>query len=123
MAHEITLDTIPGIPTYLEIDCDSEEKLNKLIDMFGLDRDKMRFGAFDRTYAEYYGIDKDVINNQTPFLTFKEVLKQIKPTKNKELLEEIASEQKEMGYKISRLGRNFQTNKTNTYKKYSIPLF
>lgn len=99
LAHEITFDTIPGIPTYMEVDCDSEDKLNKLIDMLGLDRSKMRYGAFDRTYNEYYGIEKKVINEQTPFLTFKNIRQEIKPIKNKELLDKIGEEQKEMGLK------------------------
>lgn len=97
LAHEITFDTIPGIPTYMEIDCDKEEKLNKLIDLLDLDRSKMRYGSFDRTYEEYYGIDRDTINNHTPFLTFKGILKEIHPTKNKQLLIKIATEQKGMG--------------------------
>ena len=64
LAHEITFDTVPGLPTYMEIDCTSEANLNKLIEMLHLDKAEMRFGAFDATYEEYYGIEKDVI---TPF--------------------------------------------------------
>jgi hypothetical protein len=73
----------------MEIDCTSEEKLNKLIEKLELDKSKMRFGSFDNTYEEYYGISKDVINNNTPSLTFKNILKEIKPTKNQELLKKV----------------------------------
>ena len=55
-AHEITFDTIPGIPTYMEIDCTTEENLNKIIKLLGLDDKYKRYGAFDKTYNEYYGI-------------------------------------------------------------------
>jgi adenylate cyclase class IV len=89
MAHEIVFDYIPGLPMYMEIDCTSEEKLNHMIEKLGLDKSKMRFGAFDATYEEYYGIAKDTINNNTPSLTFKNILKEIKPKKNKELLKQV----------------------------------
>lgn len=90
LAHEITFDDVPGIPTYMEIDCTGEDNLNKLIDILELDRGKMRFGAFDATYNEYYDIEKDIINNKTPFLTFKNITKEITPLKNAELLEKIS---------------------------------
>jgi adenylate cyclase class IV len=89
LAHEITFDYVPGLPLYMEVDCTSEENLNKMIDKLELDKSKMRFGAFDATYEEYYGISKDTINDKTPNLTFKNILKEIKPTKNKDLLKKI----------------------------------
>lgn len=94
LAHEITFDDIPGIPTYMEIDCTGEENLNKLIEMLELDKNKMRFGAFDATYNEYYGIEKDVINNETPLLTFQNISNEIKPIKNTELLKEMQKKYK-----------------------------
>jgi hypothetical protein len=90
LAHEITFDTLPGLPTYMEVDCTSEDNLVKLIDILNLNKDKMRFGAFDATYEEYYGIEKSIINDYTPSLTFSNILNEIKPIKNKDLLEKIA---------------------------------
>ena len=87
LAHEITFDTIPGLPTYMEIDCTNEENLNQLIKLFNLDQNKKRFGAFDHTYLEYYGIERIVINQQTPSLTFANIQNEIKPIKNLELFE------------------------------------
>jgi len=58
LAHEITFDDVPGIPTYMEIDTTSKENLERLIELFKLDKSKMRYGAFDATYEEYYGIPK-----------------------------------------------------------------
>ena len=68
--HEITFDTLPGLPTYMEVDCTSEDVLNKTIEMLKLDKYKMRKGVFDRTYNEYYGFEHDVINKHTPSITF-----------------------------------------------------
>lgn len=100
LVHEITFDTLPGLPTYMEVDCTSEENLHKVIEMLDLDKTKMRFGAFDRTYNEYYGIEREVINNNTPFLTFKNIVNEIHPVKNKELLLTLAGQQKGMGIKL-----------------------
>lgn len=93
-AHEITLDTLPGLPTFMEIDCTSKENLDELIKMLQLPTENMRYGAYDRTYNEYYGIDLKVINDETPSLTFANILNEIKPLKNKEMLERIADAQK-----------------------------
>jgi adenylate cyclase class 2 len=112
LAHEITFDTLPGLPTWMEVDCTSEEKLNKIIDLLNLDKSKMRFGAFDLTYNEYYGIETDVINNKTPFITFGNIMNEIKPIKNKELLEKIYKD-----YTVSGGKKQQKKLKKNTKRK------
>ena len=87
LANEITIDILPGIPPYTEVEAETEENLNKIIDILGLDKSKMRFGAFDKTYTEYYGFDPEIINKETPFLTFANIINEIKPLKNHDLLE------------------------------------
>lgn len=96
LAHEITFDTIPGLPTYMEIDCVSKEKLDQLIELLNLPLDSMRYGAYDKTYNEYYGIPLKVINDETPFLTFGNIINEIKPSKNVELLHKLAKGQKDL---------------------------
>ena len=91
---EIVFDDLPGIPTYMEIDCKDKDTLDKMTKLLKLDETKMRFGAFDRTYEEYYGITRDIINTKTPLLTFKNIKNEIKPTKNEELLDKIAAKQR-----------------------------
>lgn len=95
LVHEITFDDVPGLPTYMEIDATTESDLNEMIEKLELDTSKMRFGAFDATFEEYYGIPIDEINDHTPSLTFSNILKEIKPRKNKELLEKIAKSYQE----------------------------
>jgi hypothetical protein len=122
--HEITFDTIPGLPTYMEVDCTSEKALNNVIDKLNLDRNKMRFGAFANTYEEYYGVPADIINNYTPSLSFHNIKNEIKPTKNKELLNKIASEQHKLyKFKLSKTNNkssksNNKSSKSNKNKKY-----
>lgn len=115
LAHEITLDDIPGIPSYMEIDCTGEENLNKLIDMLKLDKNKMRFGAFDAQYDEYYGIPKNVLNDLTPSLTFKNIKNEITPTKNMDLLIKMAE-----SYETPAMARSKLTYSEERIKKRII---
>jgi adenylate cyclase class IV len=90
LAKEITIDILPGLPPYTEIETDTEAKLAQITKLLNLDPSKMRFGSFGEAYNEYYGIELDVINNKTPSLTFANITKEIKPKKNKKLLLKIA---------------------------------
>ena len=92
--HEITIDTLPGLPPFMEIDCTSIENLNLMIKLLNLPPEMMRYGAYDKTYNEYYGIELETINNKTPYLTFANILNEIEPIRNQQLLEEIAAQQK-----------------------------
>ncbi len=109
LANEITFDDLPGLPTYMEVECASEENLNKLIETLGLDKSKMRYGVYDATYEEYYGIPRDTLNNKTPSLTFANIINEIKPSKNMDLLRKM---HKSYGLsRTSKLSRNKSTKK------------
>ena len=94
--HEITFDNVPGLPVYMEIDCTTESKLNEMVEKLGLDKTKMRFGAFDVTYEEYYGIQRGVINDNTPSITFANIRNEIKPIKNMDLFLRVIGEQSQI---------------------------
>jgi adenylate cyclase class 2 len=113
LAHEITFDTLPGLPTYMEIDCTSEDNLNQLIKLFNLDPTKQRFGAFDHTYLEYYGIERNIINQHTPMLTFANIQNEIKPTKNLELFQQMCAKHNIIANQI----KEKKQNKTKTQYK------
>ncbi len=114
LANEVTFDDLPGLPTYMEVECASEENLNKLIDILGLDKSKMRYGVYDATYEEYYGIPRDDLNNNTPSLTFAGILHEIKPTKNMDLLKKIYK-----SYGLSRVSRSSNKSGKKSSKKNS----
>ena len=120
LAHEITFDILPGLPVYMEVDCTSEDKLNQLVKLLGLDTKLQRFGAFDRTYLEYYGIPKETINEKTKSLTFSKVAKELKPTKNKELFEKLVKLHSTIDkhYKNGTMDQFFAE-----YKKINIAVF
>lgn len=102
LVHEITFDTLPGLPTYMEVDCTSEENLNQIIKLLNLDESKKRFAGFDYTYMEYYDIPRDTINRNTPSLTFANIQNEIKPTKNIELFQKICKQHNLIAEKIKK---------------------
>lgn len=91
---EIVIDSIPGIPTYVEIECPSEANVKKAAKLLGLDFSKAEYGAFDKQFVDYYGFTKDEINDKTPSLSFNNIEKEVKPfiKKNKDLLKKVKEE-------------------------------
>lgn len=111
LVHEITFDTLPGLPTYMEVDCTSEENLNQIIKLLNLDESKKRFGGFDSTYFEYYDIPRDTINRKTPSLTFVNIQNEIKPTKNIELFQKVCKAHNAIADKIKKKKLTRESNK------------
>jgi len=68
---EITIDTWPWIPTFMEIEGPSEEKVWSTAKALGYGKEQAKYGSVDTTYQHYYGIDTDVINQHTPEITFE----------------------------------------------------
>lgn len=67
---EICIDTWPWIPSFVEIEGPSAEQVWATADLLGLDHTTAKFGSVDSTYQHYYGVDCDVVNMQTPVITF-----------------------------------------------------
>ena len=68
---EITIDTWPWIPTFMEIEGPSEEKVWSTAKALGYSKEQAKYGSVDTTYQHYYGIDTDVVNQHTPEITFE----------------------------------------------------
>ena len=94
--HEITFDTWPGLPVWMEIDCSNKKTLDKMIKLLKVDKNKISYGASAARYELYYGISQNVINNKTPSLTFRNISKEIKPKKNKDLFKKIVNKHKRL---------------------------
>tara|TARA_B100000900_G_C20511560_1_gene688229 strand:+ start:552 stop:1202 length:651 start_codon:yes stop_codon:yes gene_type:complete len=93
--HEITFDTWPGLPPYMEVDCDNIETMNKLLKLFNVDKEKITYGAAGKKYEIYYGIPQKIVDNKVERMTFDDIKKYFpKPKKNNELFEKISSQQK-----------------------------
>jgi adenylate cyclase class 2 len=68
---EVTIDTWPFLQPFIEIEADSEEKVKSVTTKLGFDYSQAYFGSIDGLYVREYGIEKKVINQNTPRLTFE----------------------------------------------------
>ena len=74
---EIAIDSIPGIPTYVELECKNEKEIKRVAGLLGLDYSKIEYGAFDKQFADYYGLTKEQLNQDVRSLTFKNIDKEL----------------------------------------------
>ena len=74
---EIAIDSIPGIPTYVELECKNEKEIKKIAKLLDLDFSKIEYGAYDKQFVDYYGMKKEDINNNISSLTFKNIDKEL----------------------------------------------
>ena len=68
---EITIDTWPWIPTYSEIEGPSEEAVWSVAERLGFKKEDAMFGAVDKIYNHYYGVDTDIVDFETPVINFE----------------------------------------------------
>lgn len=92
---EIAIDTIPGIPTYVELECKNEAAIKKVAKLLELDYSKAEYGPYDKQFVDYYGVDKNNINNVISSLTFSNIDKELQPhiKKNKDMLLKVKNDQ------------------------------
>jgi adenylate cyclase class IV len=85
---EIAIDSIPGIPTYVELECKNEKEIKRVAGLLGLDYSKIEYGAFDKQFADYYGLTKEQLNEKVSSLTFRNIDKELSKfiKKNRDLL-------------------------------------
>ena len=95
---EIAIDSIPGIPTYVELECKNEKEIKKVAKLLDLDFSKIEYGAYDKQFVDYYGMKKEDINNSISSLTFKNIDKELsKYIKiNKDLVKTVKKEHLEL---------------------------
>lgn len=66
---EFMIDTWPWIPTFIEIEGTSEEKVRAAAATLGLDWDRAHFGGVARAYKQYFDIEYEKID-RCPDLVF-----------------------------------------------------
>jgi len=97
--HEIAIDYIPGIPTYIELECKNEKSIKKIAKLLYLYMNKAEYSAFWKQYVDYYDINKnDILTKTIPRLIFKNIDKELKQflKKNNDLFIKIKNEQLEI---------------------------
>ena len=60
---EVVIDTWPWIPTFVEIEGESEIIVKTVSDKMEMDWEKRMFGGVAKIYRKYFQIDEDTINN------------------------------------------------------------
>ena len=60
---DVTIDTWPWIPTFVEIESDSEEKLQLVAKKLVLDWAQALYGSVEPAYQKYYDVTDAEINN------------------------------------------------------------
>lgn len=91
---ELTIDYIPGLPPYSEIECKSQIDLRRACKLLGVKYSDLLFGGYGNVFVHYYGMAANDINNVIPRLTFKGVIKEIGGYlhKNKDILKKETNE-------------------------------
>jgi adenylate cyclase, class 2 len=60
---EITIDTWPWIPTFVEIESETEEELHNVSDSLGFDWNKIQHGSVETAYQEYYEVTEEEVDS------------------------------------------------------------
>ena len=107
---EICFDTNPGRPDIMEIESETEEELNKMVKLFGLENVQHDNFTEMSLYTDPFGI---VIppNVDLTFKTAKEILGPL-CTKNKQIFNQLVDEQNKLFDKIKKNNKTIP-NKTN----------
>ena len=60
---EITIDTWPWIPTFIEIESENEEEIHKVTNLLELDWGKALHGSVETAYQDLFDVTEDEIDN------------------------------------------------------------
>ena len=75
---EIAIDSLPGIPTYVELECKNESEIKRIATLLKFNMKDAKYGPYVNQYIDYYGINID--SGGHPNLTFKNIDKELIPT-------------------------------------------
>ena len=60
---EITIDTWPWIPAFVEIEAGSEDKLKEVVKKIGLDWKNAMHGSVETAYQKYFDVTEEEVDN------------------------------------------------------------
>jgi adenylate cyclase class 2 len=60
---EITIDTWPWIPTFIEIESETEEEIHRVSDLIGFDWSKALHGSVETAYQDLFDVTDDEIDD------------------------------------------------------------
>jgi len=62
-SSEITIDTWPWIPTFVEIESETEEEIHRISNILGFEWDKALHGSVETAYQEVFDVTEDEIDS------------------------------------------------------------
>lgn len=91
---EVTIDIVPGLPPYTEIEAKGEKEMMEIVNYLKYDISKATYGAYGGVYMNYYGITQKIMDDDVKELKFSTIDKVLKKLikKNKQLLVKIKRE-------------------------------
>ena len=66
---EITIDTWPWIPTFIEIEASTEDEVKKVAEKLGCDWNTAEHGSVETVYTKHYDVTEEEVDNW-PEITF-----------------------------------------------------
>jgi adenylate cyclase class IV len=74
---EIAIDTLPGIPTYVELECKNETEIKRIAKLLEFNMKDAKYGPYVQQYIDYYNANID--SESYPVLTFNNIDKELNP--------------------------------------------
>jgi adenylate cyclase class 2 len=68
---EVEIDSYPALEPYIEIEAKNEAKVWESAKLLEVDQFKSTVSGVSFLYSQVYGVDKDIVNNHTPVITFE----------------------------------------------------
>ncbi len=92
LVKEVVIDIIPGLPAYVEVESDTEDKMNQMAALLGFDISKASYGAYGKHFEEYYGIEDP--DETIELLTFAHIDKNLEKLlkKSRDLLMKVKAD-------------------------------
>jgi len=90
---ELTIDTIPGMLPYVEVEATDEKTMFSVAKKLGLKKGDEHYGSYGKTFVEVYGFDQKWFNDNLDRLDFETFAEQMREhvTKNMQMFEKAVS--------------------------------
>lgn len=91
--NELTIDTVPGMPPYVEVEAEDEKTMFSVAKKLGLKKGDEHYGPYGKTFAEVYGFDQKWFDNDFDRLDFETFADRLREhvTKNMEMFDKAVS--------------------------------
>jgi adenylate cyclase, class 2 len=117
LVNEIVIDVIPGLPAYVEVESDTEDKMNQMAVLLGFDISKASYGAYGKHFEEYYGIENP--DETIELLTFTHIDKNLEKLlkKSRDFLMKVKADNLKFYLSVVPGAKNLPANRSKSKSK------